>query len=63
VSTYTQDLWPDDIKAEAVVSPQEMLEEQARHLEFRTQGLLIGYVVRNEHEDRIILRFEVEAPR
>jgi hypothetical protein len=62
-TTYTRDLWPADIKAETVVSPQEMLEDQARHLETRAQGLLVGHVIRNEHEDRVVLRFEVEAPR
>jgi len=63
MSATIRDLWPDDIKTEDVVTPQEILDRQAIALTDRTNGLLVGQVVRDQTSDRIILRFEVEAPK
>jgi hypothetical protein len=58
-----RDLWPDDIKSQEVISPEEILKHQASQLEARTNGLLAGHVVRHAGEDRVVIGFEVEAPR
>jgi hypothetical protein len=63
MSSVMRDLWPEDIKSEEVISPEEILNHQASRLEARTNGLLVGHVVRHELEDRVVLGFEVEAPR
>lgn len=63
MSNAIRDLWPDDIKSEDVISPEEILNHQARLLEDRTGGLLVGHVVRHEGEDRVVLGFEVEVTR
>lgn len=58
-----RDLWPDDIKSEDVISPEEILNHQASRLGERTGGLLAGHVVKHEVEDRVVLGFEVESAR
>jgi hypothetical protein len=58
-----RDLWPPDIKAEDVITPEEILVHQAQLLEARTNGLLVGHVEKLTGEDRVILGFEVESPR
>ena len=63
MSNAIRDLWPDDIKCEDVISPEEILNHQARLLEDRTGGLLVGHLMRHEVEDRIVLGFEVELAR
>lgn len=63
MSSVMRDLWPDDIKSEEVISPEEILKHQASRLEARTNGLLIGHVVGHAGEDRVVIGFEVEAPR
>jgi len=63
MSSVLRDLWPDDIKSEEVISPEEILKYQARLLEEKTNGLLAGDVVKHENEDRIVLGFEVVAVR
>lgn len=63
MSNAIRDLWPDDIKCEDVISPEEILDHQARLLEARTGGLLVGHVVRHEGKDRVVLAFEVEVAR
>jgi len=63
MSSVMRDLWPEDIKSEEVISPEEILNHQASRLETRTNGLLVGHVVKHEAEDRVVLGFEVEAPR
>ena len=63
MSSIQRDLWPDDIRSEEVLSPEEILKYQAEQLEKRTNGLLAGDVVKHENEDRIVLGFEVVAPR
>lgn len=63
MSSVMRDLWPEDIKSEEIISPEEILNHQASRLEARTNGLLVGHVVKHELEDRVVLGFEVEAPR
>jgi len=63
MSSAMRDLWPDDIKSEDVISPEEILKHQARRLEERTGALLVGHVVRREGDDRVVIGFEAEAPR
>jgi hypothetical protein len=60
VSTI-RDLWPEDIRSEEVLMPEEILQFQAESLGQRTGGLLSGHVTRLVAEDRIILGFEIEA--
>jgi hypothetical protein len=62
MSTVIRDLWPEDIKSEEIISPQAILEYQAKRLEARTNGVLGAHVVRLAGEDRIVLGFEVESP-
>jgi hypothetical protein len=62
MSTVIRDLWPSDIKSEDVISPQAILEYQAKRLDARTNGLLSAQVVRSVAEDRVALSFEVESP-
>lgn len=61
--TIMRDLWPDDIKSEDIISPEEILNHQASRLEARTNGLLTGQVVKLAGKDRLVLGFEIEAPR
>ena len=63
MSNVMRDLWPDDIKSEDVISPEEILKGQASCLEERTGGQLAGHVVRREGEDRVVIGFEVESVR
>lgn len=63
MSTVIADLWPDDIRAEDVISPEEILEHQARLLEERTNGLLTADVVRHTAEDRVVIGFDVQSTR
>ena len=62
MSTVIRDLWPEDIKSEDVISPEAILDYQAKRLEDRTNGLLAAHVVKLASEDRIVLGFEVESP-
>jgi hypothetical protein len=62
MSTIIRDLWPEDIKSEEVISPQAILEYQAKRLEARTNGRLAAHVVRSAAKDRMVLGFEVESP-
>lgn len=55
------DLWPEDIQAEEVLSPMDILESQAALLADKTNGLLMGIVESHDGEDRRILAFEVLA--
>jgi hypothetical protein len=57
------DLWPDDIKADDVISPEEILDHQARQLEQRTNGLLTADVVKHTAEDRVVIGFDVQSVR
>lgn len=61
MSSILRDLWPDDIRSDEVLFPEEILKYQAKLLEERTNDLLAGDVVRHENEDRIVLGFEVVA--
>jgi len=61
--TSTRDLWPDDIQTADVVTPEEFLREQAEILEAKTNGLLVGRLMHTDLEDRVLIGFEVEAPR
>ncbi len=63
MSAVFHDLWPADLVAEDVLSPQEILEEQAEQLTRRMNNILQGRVTRLEGEGRVILGFEVIAPR
>ena len=63
MSSAMRDLWPEDIRSEEVLSPEEILEHQASRLEARTNGLLAGHLVKHVAEDRVVIGFEVEAPR
>ena len=63
MSTALRDLWPDDIKSEEVISPEDILKLQASRLEERTNGQLTGHVVKVVGEDRVVIGFEVESPR
>lgn len=63
MSTVLRDLWPADIKADDVLTPEEILTHQAEELEKRTNGILVGHVVKFTGEDRVVLGFEVESPR
>lgn len=56
-------LWPDDIKADDVISPEEILDHQARLLEQRTNGLLTADVVKHTAEDRVVIGFDVQSVR
>ena len=55
------DLWPRDITSEDVVSPEDILTEQAGILSDKTNGLLRAEVVKNVTDDRIVLGLEVSA--
>lgn len=61
MSSVIRDVWSEDIKYEDVISPEEILKYQANQLEARTNGLLVGEIVKHLGEDRITLGFEVEA--
>ena len=63
MSAVLRDLWPDDIQSQDVVSPEEILNHQAQQLEARTNGILIAHVEKVSSDDRVVLGFEVEAPR
>ncbi len=63
MSNAIRDLWPDDIRSEDVISPEEILDHQAKLLEHKTGGVLVGYVVRHEGKDRVVLGFEAEVAR
>jgi len=63
MSTIIRDLWPDDIKADDVIAPAEILRYQAEQLEHRTNGLLSPEVESIETEDRIAMGFEIVVAR
>jgi len=63
MSTIVRDLWPTDLVAEDVLGPQDILEYQAKLLTRRMNSLLQGQVVKTDTGDRIILGFEVNAPK
>jgi len=63
MSSVIADLWPDDIKADDVISPEEILDHQARLLEQRTNGLLTADVVKHTAEDRVVIGFDVQSVR
>lgn len=63
MSTVKRDLWPDDIRADDVIGPAEILDYQAEQLMQRTNGLLAGHVERVESEDRVTMGFEIEVAR
>lgn len=63
MSTIVRDLWPPDLVAEDVLGPQDILECQAKLLTRRMNSLLQGQVVKTDTGDRIILGFEVNAPK
>ncbi len=63
MSDVIRDLWPEDIKSEDVLSPEEILSYQARRLEERTGAQLTGHVVRRVGNDRVVIGFEVESLR
>ncbi len=58
-----RDLWPAEIRTTEVLSPDEILEFQAKELARRTNDLLQAKVVRFEGDDRVFLGFEVTATR
>jgi hypothetical protein len=55
------DLWPDDITADDIRSPEEILMEQAKQLAKTTNDLLTGHVIADEAQDRVILGLEVAS--
>lgn len=63
MSGTLRDLWPEDIRAEDSASPEEILDHQSQRLFERTNGLLIGEVVTMPTDDRVVLGFEISAPR
>jgi hypothetical protein len=63
MSTVKRDLWPEDIKADDVIAPSEILAFQADQLAERTNGLLSASIEAVESEDRIAIRFEIEVTR
>lgn len=63
MSTIVRDLWPTDLVAEDVLGPQDILEYQANLLTRRMNSLIQGQVVRTDTGDRVILGFEVFAPK
>lgn len=63
MSSVIANLWPDDIKADDVLSPEEILDSQACLLEQRTNGLLTANVVKHSAEDRVIIGFDVQSVR
>jgi hypothetical protein len=63
MTTTIPSLWPEDIQTQEVISPLEILNEQARLLEKQTNGLLVGNVVEHVVQDRKVLGFEVTASR
>jgi hypothetical protein len=69
MSTISDNLWPEDIKSQEFLKPQEILETQAKHLTKQTRGLVEGEVVREEfaakegEEARIVLKFEIFSSR
>ncbi len=61
-ATVELDLWPDDVRIpEKVVSPYQLLHEQARRLEEHTHGLVRASVARIEADDRTGIRFELQG--
>lgn len=63
MSDVMRDLWPEDIQAEVVISPEEILNFQAARLPERTGGRVTAHVVKRTDEDRVVIAFEVEARR
>ena len=63
MSDVMRDLWPEDIQAEVVISPEEILRYQATCLGERTGGQLTAHVVKRADEDRVVIGFEVETRR
>ncbi len=63
MSAVLRDLWPADLVAEDVLGPEEILDEQAQLLTRKMNNLLQGKVVRTVMDDRVVLGFEVYAPR
>lgn len=63
METANRDLWPSDIKVTDVMTPEEILQEQADALDKRTQGLLRAAVKKVAMGDSVALGFDVEAPR
>lgn len=56
-----QNLWPAiDLETK---TPRELLEEQADALSARSQGVLTAHVEVDDHEDKHVLAFIIEAPR
>lgn len=63
MSAVLRDLWPDDLQFDDVISPEEILELQAKRLTERSNGILVGHVERLAGTERVVLGFEVESPR
>lgn len=68
MSSISDDLWPDDVKSQEFLTPDEILTKQAGHLTERTGGLIAGNVVREEvksesEETKVVLRFEIASAR
>lgn len=57
------DLWPDDLRVEEVVAPEEILQEQADYLTKRMGSLILGFVEKSISENRIDLKFIVKSNR
>jgi len=63
VVVFAQDIVLGEETPVDVVSPEEILAHQANRLDARTNGLLVGHVVKHIANDRVTLGFEVEATR
>ena len=63
MSTAMPDLWPESIRSDQVLAPEEILTQQANALRVRTNGLLTGVIRKTTADDRIVLGFEIGSPR
>lgn len=57
------DLWPTDIHAENLLTPEEILAEQAEFLQERTNGLLEAQLKSQPHPGGRVIKFDVFAVR
>lgn len=63
MSAVIRDLWPTDLATQEVLTPYEILSEQADFLTARMNSVLAGRVQVSNLEDRVVLGFEVVSPK
>lgn len=63
MSAMIRDLWPDDLATQDVLSPWDILSEQAEFLTARMNNVLVGQVQKSNLDDRVVIGFEIVAPK